>query len=351
MVANHPDLIFLQMSPADFIVRQRFLSHKCALNEVEDYVKHGVESMDPVKPITWEECLVNLVVLDMLRENKTPGELHLPKGFSTYAYPYLQNDATRKQLTVPFMESITKNIVGSSPSEYSIINHALYTSLMGKHKVLLGDMPELLYRQQLGNSLTLKEFQDLFKFIKGKMAELKEPITFREAAVNFAPHIFQLPRDLYMSALLKEALQAATCIVAMVGMPHYTPVKKYWVGPPHGINFEEACRIPDRLSGESDENLIEKQALLDVLLEKRAWGDRYISNPFPYLVNNIAGVSQEELAKMKKCFLTNYHKYESFKNMSYRELDGKLHSVNRLPKFETKIGKEPSQNVRQSANA
>lgn len=62
----HPDLLFLQFNPGPYMARQRFLSHKCALKEVEDYSKSGISNIDPVKPYTWEECVVNLVVLDML---------------------------------------------------------------------------------------------------------------------------------------------------------------------------------------------------------------------------------------------------------------------------------------------
>jgi hypothetical protein len=46
------------------------MAHKCALKEVEDYDTKGIELIDPIKPLSWEECVVNLVVLDMLRENK-----------------------------------------------------------------------------------------------------------------------------------------------------------------------------------------------------------------------------------------------------------------------------------------
>jgi len=35
-----------------------------------------------------------------------------------------------------------------------------------------------------------------------------------------------------MTALLKEALQAATTIVAFVGMPQYNPIQRYWEGSP-----------------------------------------------------------------------------------------------------------------------
>lgn len=35
---------------------------------------------------------------------------------------------------------------------------------MGKHKIVLGDMPEILLRQILGNSLSLDDVKDIFKF-------------------------------------------------------------------------------------------------------------------------------------------------------------------------------------------
>lgn len=39
---------------------------------------------------------------------------------------------------------------------------------MGKHKVILGDMPELLLRQIIGNSLTIEDVKDMFKLFLNK---------------------------------------------------------------------------------------------------------------------------------------------------------------------------------------
>lgn len=49
------------MSPCNFISRQRFLSHKSALKGVEDYNIKGVDNLNPEKPLSWEEAVVNLV--------------------------------------------------------------------------------------------------------------------------------------------------------------------------------------------------------------------------------------------------------------------------------------------------
>lgn len=58
---NRPDLVFLQMSPCNFMSRQRFLAHKSALKGVEDYNVKAVDDLNPEKPLTWEETVINLV--------------------------------------------------------------------------------------------------------------------------------------------------------------------------------------------------------------------------------------------------------------------------------------------------
>lgn len=93
-----------------------------------------------------------------------------------------------------------------------------------------------------------------------------------------------------MTAILKEAFQAAMQMIAFVGIEHWRPIQQYWVGPPHGINITEATRIPEGFPGETTEDLIEKQALLDVMLETRVWSRNYLSNPFPYLFEDITKV-------------------------------------------------------------
>ena len=61
---------------------------------------------------------------------------------------------------------------------------------MGKQKVMLGDMPENLLRLIVGNHVNIEEIRDLFKFVLMSMKGLKEPISIKEASVNFLPHIF-----------------------------------------------------------------------------------------------------------------------------------------------------------------
>lgn len=314
MTRNHPDLVLLQLPPENFLVRQRFLAQKSALKKVEDYDVKAQLMLNPQQPVAWEELVVNPVILDMITKNTTYEEIDLRKSLLTYSYPqHSDQKEGGLQLREKYIEEITAQIIGKRFSEFSIINKALYESLMGKHKVLLAEMPEILFRQIIANNLSLDQMKDLFKFCVDSAGQLENPISVREAAFDFLPHIFQAPKDLYLTALLKEAFQAATTIVGFVGKQHIRPIRRSWIAPPHGINMSEAMRIPERDFRETDSETIEKHALLDSLLEQRPWGQKYIHNPFPYLFDDITKVKDEDVKKLVDNFRFFYEKYEIFK--------------------------------------
>lgn len=190
----------------------------------------------------------------MLLKNKNFEEIDWTQGLATYSYPNIQEKAVMERNTKVFIETIDEHIVNNRYSQYPLINRILYTALMGKHKVLLGDMPEALYKLNIGNTMEIGEARDVFKYVLGKVKELKVPISMRKAAHDFLPHIFQTPRDLFLAAMLKRSFQAAETVTAYVGMPHLIPMQHYWVEPPVGINYAEATRIPPRRHGETDEH-------------------------------------------------------------------------------------------------
>ena len=106
----------------------------------------AVENLNEPKPLSWEEAVVNLVTLDCLRANNTHMKIDYTKGISTFSYPDLQDRRTHDNLKDKFVETITNHIVCDNWSPYYEINQILYKALMGKHKVILGDMPEVLLR-------------------------------------------------------------------------------------------------------------------------------------------------------------------------------------------------------------
>ena len=308
-----PEIIFLQLDPMNYMMRQRFMSHKCALNDLEDYDIRGVENLQYPRPFTWQECVVNLITIDMLRANQTHMKIDYTKGVSCYSYPNVQEEKIRENLTPKFIQAITDYIVCDKWSPYFEMNQALYLSLMGKQKVILGDMPEILLRQILGNSLSLEDAKDIFKYVLDQISKANIPITMETATMQYFSHIFLMPRDLYMTALMKETLKAVNSMAAFVGNPHFTPIQRYWIPPPNGINFTQATKIPERIKNETNEMLIEKQALFDVLLDSRAWG-KELANPFPYIEEDITKISEKDLKYFKKTFFVNLRKYQAFRD-------------------------------------
>lgn len=55
---------------------------------------------------------------------------------------------------------------------------------------------------------------------------------------------------------------------------------------------------------------------MDSLLEKRAWGKGYVTNPFCYLTEDITQFSDRDLVALKDCFKFHYQKYEKFKKLN-----------------------------------
>lgn len=98
------------------------MAHKCALNEVEDYDPRAVTNMNFPAPYSWQEAVVNLVTIDMLRANQVHMNLDYTKGVAAYAYPDLQDERTRDNVHDKFIEAITNHIVCDQWSPYYEVN-------------------------------------------------------------------------------------------------------------------------------------------------------------------------------------------------------------------------------------
>lgn len=330
------------MEPMAYIARQRFLSHKCALHEVEDYDTKGVENLNEPRPTSWQEAIVDPLILDMSYANQIHLKLDYTKGFMCYSSPQLQEPVVHDNLTDKFIKAITDYVICDKWSPYHEINNILYTGVMGKHKVLLGDMPDILLRQIVGNTVSINECRDIFKSVLKHIKEVEGKIKMEEATLSLYSHVFLAPKDVYMAAVLKNVLKACYSVLAFVGTPHFVPVQKYWIPPPEGINYTTATTIPKRIMNETDEELIEKQAIFDVLLNTRVWADRYITNPFPYIEQDITKIPKEDLNHYKKVFFLNLKKYEAFRDKIYENIKAKrLSQDNKKDEIEdeTKIKK------------
>ena len=326
------------MEPMPYLTRQRFLSHKCALHQIEEYDIKGVENLNDPFPISWEEAIVDPLILDMSYANQVHLKLDYTKGFTTYSSPQIQQKSVHDNLTDKFIQAVTDYVICDKWSPYHEINNILYTGVMGKHKVLLGDMPEILLRQIIGNTISIAECRDIFKSVLKQIKESEGELDMESASYFFYSHIFLAPKDIYMAAILKNVLKACFSVLAFVWSPHFTPIQKYWIPPPEGVNYTTATTIPKRILNETDEDLIEKQAIFDVMLGTRVWADKYITNPFPYIEEDITKIPKEDLETFKKTFFINLKKYEAFRdkileNAKKKKLDKGSEGAE-LPKLE-----------------
>jgi hypothetical protein len=51
-----------------------------------------------------------------------------------------------------------------------------------------------------------------------------------------------------------------------------------------------------------------------VLLDTRVWGEKYITNPFPYIEKDFTKISEQNLKHYKKHFYINLKKYQAFRD-------------------------------------
>ena len=314
-----PDLIYLQFNPMHYIARQRYVSHQLAMNNEEEYNKKATYAIDYPVPLSWDECAVNLVTLDMVRLNKSHHDLDLSRSLATYSYHNIQPHDAHTELTEPFIKAIAEHVAGNEWSKYHYINNILHLALMGKSKVVLGDMPEPLCRMQLGNTIPLDTVRDIFNFVTEKMNEhyRENPnvlVTMEEMTLMYFPHIFLMPKDLYLTAMLKEAFPAANQTAAFVGAPHYIPMQRYWVGPPAGINYTQATYVPPKIPNETEEMLVEKQALFDLLLDTKVWSAKYLTNPFMYMTESIEDMSDKDREYFKDYFKKAIQSYSKLRD-------------------------------------
>ena len=89
--------------------------------------------------------------------NQVHTKLDYTKGFVTYSSPSLQEKSVTDNIKDKFIQAVTDCVIADNWSPYFEINNILYLGVMGKQKVLLGDMPQILLRQIIGNTITIGE--------------------------------------------------------------------------------------------------------------------------------------------------------------------------------------------------
>ena len=181
---------------------------------------------------------------------------------------------------------------------------------------VLGGFPKLLKRMAIGNSLPLSGVRDMFASCCDEHAKVRKTqpnISLADIATVGYPEIFYASENIYMILFLKElALQNGSNVKAFVGIDYVDPIADNWESDELlTVSFAEVLGIPARVETDTADALLEKHAILDVLLEENAWNSPYLKNPFPYLTDEENNDST--ILDLKKKYFVYYKKYSAIK--------------------------------------
>lgn len=144
-----------------------------------------------------------------------------------------------------------------------------------KMDVILGDIPETVYRQNIANSLTLLQLQNIFTHCSREIAlypDLQPQTPFTIACYHY-PEIFLRPIDRYISSLLEYLIHKKhKNILLIVGNNQSDSIMKY-LDHRKAASIEEDLKIlpikENIIKGFQPEEILEKHSLLDVFFNGR----------------------------------------------------------------------------------
>lgn len=290
---------------------------------------------DPLHPYTWDEVAVHSQVLaTYLVKIAKKEEAAAKKGEKTEHELSAAEKAISQEEIVDYVQHIGasgeeaqtrisqlirvvgENILDNQAAPYYEINNILFHSLFANNQVVLGGMPKIFKRLVLGNSFTLENLQLLFKnccLALQKYKAERPNITISDIAMLLYPEVFQATEVIYMTVFLKEMARFAKGdIKAIVGIDFVDPIADTWNNEQiSGVRFEDIIGMPQRVEGDTIDSLIEKQVILDVLLEDPVWQTPYLKNQFPYLTEEEN--TDATVVDLRKKFYVLHRKYTEVK--------------------------------------
>jgi len=327
--------VFLQIDPTRYLYSVRHIASKTEDVSAKTEEIQKLLKADPLHPYTWDEVSVHAEVLaTYLVKIAKEEEAAAQKGES------VEHEATSaekaiseqeitdyvKHIGVPEKEAETRihqlirvvgeHILDNQAVPYYELNNILFYSLFSENQVVLGGMPKIFKRLVLGNSFTLENLQALFKnccLALQKYKAEKPNISISDVAMLLYPEVFQATEVIYMTVFLKEMARFSKGdFKAIVGIDFVDPIADTWNNEQiEGIRFEDIIGMPQRVESDTVDSLIEKQVILDVLLEEPVWQLPYLKNQFPYL--NEEENTDATVVDIRKKFYVLHRKYTDIK--------------------------------------
>eukprot|EP01016_Furgasonia_blochmanni_P054062 TRINITY_DN8858_c0_g1_i2.p2 TRINITY_DN8858_c0_g1~~TRINITY_DN8858_c0_g1_i2.p2 ORF type:complete len:189 (+),score=41.48 TRINITY_DN8858_c0_g1_i2:60-569(+) len=151
-----------------------------------------------------------------------------------------------------------------------------------------------------------KDIQTLKKNPKIKEMNLKP----RSLAYFAQPTFFFLFQDLYLGAFIKEMTRNYKKVAAVVGMPHMISLQENFNKIPSEINFK--VFLPhEAIIKETDEELVEKHAILEVIFQTKIWSDPILKSSLLFLQRDLSAMSEERTKELHQLFFVKYRMYST----------------------------------------
>lgn len=220
-------------------------------------------------------------------------------------------DNNLNQLFQSLLENIFPN---QNFNGYEFLINLLFLKSLNQEEVYLSQIPSLFHRTLMGTLVGLPDLQEIFKLILSTCKETQAIGKFLPISKAVLSPLSHFPNDVYLKVLLDEIKKnnPEKEIDVFLQSTFYQPFQRYYEVSKHNtFEWKDAFALPPTPEAESDEVMIEKHALLDLLNGTKIWDLNYVSNPFPYLREDYEKLKEEDKKELKKIFYANYKKYEN----------------------------------------
>ena len=197
--------------------------------------------------------------------------------------------------------------------------------------IILGDLPEIVYRQNIANSLTLLQLQNIFTHCSRELAlypDIQPHTPFTMACLLY-PEIFLKPTDSYICTLFEYMIHKGyKDIFALVGYNQSETIKEY-LDKRRVSNLEEELKVTEPqgtiIRDLQGEEVLEKHAILDVMLHGVELMNNIENLNFKTsyeIIEKHADPNHIDSAKFNQFRVMHYQflvKYENFLHIEYQK--------------------------------
>ncbi|CAD8072648.1 unnamed protein product [Paramecium sonneborni] len=340
----------IQMDPSPYLFAKRQL-YKQYHQKVEPIINDNLFEQLPILPIDTNELKIDLPIFDsihLIKANPTLsseqkqailGYLNGERlGYYQQVFQSLQEFKNNQQELTPKLlqesEVMSQNLAqlleitllytnqqsSVDLSQFGLFQ-ALYRTVLKGSKVYMIGLSQIYQRIYIGIIMQLPDVKDMIKeFCEYSLQSKYNNLNY---FYEFSTMIWiEKAIEYYMLYSINRFLKRKeeNEVTVVVDSLHFDPLKSAiqqqknkFVNECENSYFYE-FQYPDPEKQETDEQMIEKHAIFDCLLDHQIWREPCINNPFPYLSINYNEMNTLEQKEIQSIFYKYHLKYSLILN-------------------------------------